>query len=148
MFEDLLRSQKLQRSQNSRARQIIVSQIETQNPPESRSTIELKVIVDGPHTTNKVGDNSILQSNQEGPTPLPGIHGVNYPKPTGTELQKYHFKWSYYTEMKFWMISSMKDEGELETFIPEDDPIFKNQSKKLFCRKQILFLLSLLILFS
>ena len=92
MFEDLLRSQKLQRSQNSRARQIIVSQIETQNPPESRSTIELKVIVDGPHTTNKVGDNSILQSNQEGPTPLPGIHGVNYPKPTGTELQKYHFK--------------------------------------------------------
>ena len=46
------------------------------------------------------------------------------------------------------MISSMKDEGEPETFIPEDDPIFKNQSKKLYCRKQILFLLSLLILFS
>ena len=89
MFEDLLRSQKLQRSQNSRARQIIVSQIETQNPPESRSTIELKVIVDGPHTTNKVGDNYIVQSNQA--TQLPGIHGENYPKPTGTELQKYHF---------------------------------------------------------
>lgn len=88
MFEDLLRSQRLQRSQNSRARQIIVSQIETQIPPESRSTIELKVIVDGPHTTSKVGDNSILQSNQSGPTALPGIPGKDYPKPPGTDIHR------------------------------------------------------------
>ena len=94
MFEDLLRSQRLQWSQNSRARQIIVSQIETQIPPESRSTIELKVIVDGPHTTSKVGDNSILQSNQAGPTALPGIPGKFYEQPPGTDIQKkirHHF---------------------------------------------------------
>ena len=88
MFEDLLRNQRLQRSQNSRARQIIVSQIETQTPPESRSTIELKVIVDGPHTINNVGHSSILQSNQGGPTALPGIHGQNYDKPPGTDIRK------------------------------------------------------------
>jgi len=88
MFEDLLRSQRVQRSQNSRARQIIVSQIETQTPPESRSTIELKVIVDGPHTINKAGENSILQSNQGGPTALPGILGHIYEKPPGTDIQK------------------------------------------------------------
>ena len=89
MFEDLLRSQRLQRSQNSRARQIIVSQIETQTPPESRSTIELKVIVDGPHTINKVGDSSILQSNQGGgATALPGVPAQNYEKPPGTDIRK------------------------------------------------------------
>ena len=88
MFEDLLRSQRLQRSQNSRARQIIVSQIETQIPPESRSTIELKVIVDGPHTTSKVGDNSILQSNQPGPTAYPGIPGKFYEQPPGTDTHR------------------------------------------------------------
>ena len=88
MFEDLLRSQRLQRSQNSRARQIIVSQIETQTPPESRSTIELKVIVDGPTTVNNVGDSSILQSNQGGPTALPGIPVQYYEKPPGIDIRK------------------------------------------------------------
>ena len=78
----------MQRSQNTRARQLIVSQIETQTPPESRSTIELKIIVDGPHTINKVGDSSILQSNQGGTTALQGIPGQNYEKPPGTDIRK------------------------------------------------------------
>ena len=89
MFEDLLRSQREQRSQNSRARQIIVSQIETQNPPESRSITELKVVVDEPYTKNEVGevgDNFVLQS--VGPTILPSISASNYPKPKGSDIQK------------------------------------------------------------
>ena len=87
MFEDLLRTQRLQQSRsNSKARQIIVSQIQTQNPPESRSSIELKIVVDDPYENVNVGDYKILQSL--GPTPLPGIHGKDYVKPTGIDIHE------------------------------------------------------------
>ena len=90
MFEDLLRSQREQRSKNSRARQIIVSQIETQNPPESRSTVELNVIVDEPYTKTEAGDNYILQS--VGPTLLPSISASNYLKPPGSDRKLFQDK--------------------------------------------------------
>ena len=146
MFEDLLRSQRLQRSHNSRARQIIVSQIETQIPPESRSTIELKVIVDDHHSISKIGDNSILQSNHEGQTLLPGLIASHYVKPPGTDIPN-KFK-PYYSN--FLLISPMKEKEQNDDFIPAEDlsTFGKNWAKNLNRQNEILLLLSLLILFS
>jgi len=121
MFEDLLRNQRIQRSQNSKARQIILSQIQTQNPPESRSTIELKVIIDDPYSTTKVGDTSILQSNQGGPSTIRGVYGSMYTK--------------------------LPDTVTTEAFIPEGSDFGKNRSRNLYCQIELLLILSLLILF-